>query len=91
MPELTSKERADCRRMVKNSKPHVVVGKNGLTDTLIAEIDRALKKESVIKVRLQAQSREEMPLLCEAIENRSNSTLCGITGSTAVFFRPKEA
>lgn len=90
MLELSSKERADYRRSVKTAKPHLVVGKRGLTPTLLAEAETALKKSPVIKVRFQGHPREALAALVSALVEGTQAAHCGTTGFTAVFYRPAQ-
>ena len=66
------------------------VGRQGLTDTVIAEISRALKRDGLVKIRFQGQDRDERNALVDRIAERTESTLCGQVGATASFYRPKE-
>ena len=64
---------ADQRKLLKGRahklEPVVQIGAKGLTDEVVAEIDRALKAHELIKVRaaaLERHAREEtLLLICE--------------------------
>ena len=43
MPELTSKRRSELRAEAHKLNPVVIIGDKGLTEEVLAEIDRALK------------------------------------------------
>jgi RNA-binding protein YhbY len=67
------------------------VGKAGVTDSVVAEARRLLKKHRYIKVRIlrnaigESNKLELMKLLCE----RSGATSAGVRGNTAVIHRTR--
>ncbi|RDE12346.1 MAG: hypothetical protein C4K49_10240, partial [Candidatus Thorarchaeota archaeon] len=68
------------------------VGKSGITDGIVGETKRLLKKHRYMKVRLLHSSvgeedskRGVFEMLCE----RTGARLVGIRGNTAVIFKPR--
>ena len=67
------------------------VGKAGITDSVIEETKRLLKKHHYIKVRLlrsaigETSKLDMINMLCE----RSGATFAGIRGNTAVLYRTR--
>jgi RNA-binding protein len=65
------------------------VGKAGVTDSVVAEARRLIKKHKYIKVRIlrsaigESNKLELMKLLCE----RSGATFAGVRGNTAVIHK----
>jgi RNA-binding protein YhbY len=65
------------------------IGKSGLSDNLVKEIVRLLKKHQYIKVRIlrsslgEASKKELIDELCA----KAGAHLAGMRGSTAVIFR----
>ncbi|MGN0771098.1 MAG: ribosome assembly RNA-binding protein YhbY [Christensenellales bacterium] len=49
---MTSSERAKLRSLAMTVEPVVTVGKNGITDTLIQEIDEQLEAKELIKINV---------------------------------------
>lgn len=91
-PSLTSTEKKKLRGMAQRLKPILHIGKYGLTDSVQAEIETALTKNGLIKVRFDSD-RERVNKLCVAIPKITGSELVGSIGKTAVFFRdmPEES
>ena len=72
MPPLTSARRSELRARAHALSPVVIVGDKGLTDAVVAEVDRALKAHELIKVRAATDEREKragwMAALCERLD-----------------------
>lgn len=50
----------DLKAQAHHLKPIILVGKNGMTESLIAEIDAALKAHELIKIKFQETALEIM-------------------------------
>src|SRR5258706_14569377 len=55
---LTPSRRSELRAQAHQLSPVVIIGDKGLTDEVIAEIDRSLKAHELIKVRAAAAGPE---------------------------------
>ncbi|MBM3770557.1 MAG: hypothetical protein FJW27_04565 [Acidimicrobiia bacterium] len=55
---LTSRERAHAKARAHALEPIVQVGHAGVTDALVAEVDRALAAHELIKVKLGNPNRD---------------------------------
>ncbi len=73
-------------RQAHGIEPVVMVGKNGITDELIAACDNALNAHELIKVRFQ-NFKDECRPLSATIAERSESILVQIIGHVAVLYR----
>jgi RNA-binding protein len=68
---LTAKKRSELRAEAHKLSPVVIIGDKGLTDEVLAEIDRSLKAHELIKVRALAADRDAREVwfgkICEAL------------------------
>ena len=87
--QLSNKQKQYLKTLAHPLKPVVMLGNNGLTEGVMAEIDIALKHHELIKVKIPGDDREERQLICEAISRESGGSLVQIIGKTAVFFLEK--
>ncbi|GLX82596.1 ribosome assembly RNA-binding protein YhbY [Thalassotalea eurytherma] len=71
-------------------KPVVLLGSNGLTEGVIAEIDSALEHHELIKVKIPTDDREVKGLIVEAICRETNATKIQVIGKTLVIYRQSE-
>ena len=89
---LSAAEKKELRGIAQRLKAHVHVGKNGLSDSVISEIEMALTKNGLIKVRFDAD-RQAIKDYAELIPSKVGCEYVGGVGKTAVFFRdmPEDA
>jgi RNA-binding protein len=86
---LTPRERAHLKARAHPLEPNVLVGHGGLTDGVVAEIDRALAARELIKVRVLNSDRDEREKICEAICERTDAAEVQRVGKVIVLWRPK--
>jgi len=69
-------------------KPVVFIGQKGITETVIKEIDAALRAHELIKIRfLDEKEKKGKQALIEMIEERTACSFVGMIGHIAIFFR----
>ena len=83
---LTSIEKKELRGIGQRLKPHLHIGKQGLGLNVFKEIDRALLKNGLIKIRFEAE-RETIQSYCNYIPENLNCEYIGRVGKTGIFFR----
>ncbi len=88
MPALTPAQRKYLKRLAHALKPVVLVGKQGMSESLIGATDRALNEHELIKVRFNEFKEDKHELSARLVE-ATGSALCGIVGNTATLYRPR--
>jgi len=68
-------------------QPTVAVGKNGVTDSVIAEIVRQLRTRRTVKVRLHGESKLGRYEIAKELADRSESKLVDVRGFTVLLAR----
>jgi RNA-binding protein len=93
MNPLSSKRRSELRAEAHKLAPIVIIGDKGLTDEVLAEVDRALKAHELIKVRAATDDREARGAWMESICEKLGAHPVQQIGKVLVVFRenPKEA
>jgi len=86
---LTPRERSKLKARAHALEPVVQMGNAGLSDALVAEIDRALTAHSLIKVKLGGADRDERAALGDAICARTDAAEVQRVGKVIVLWRPK--
>ena len=83
-------KKKELRKRAHNLKPVVSIGKNGLTDAVVAELKAALKRDKLIKVRLAggAVDKDGKEGLLPEILSSTGSELVERKGFTVVLYKP---
>ena len=77
------------RSLAHSLKPVVFVGKNGLTDELLASLDAALDRHELIKVKfIEHKEKAQKDQLVGTICREMDSARAGLIGHTAIIYRP---
>jgi RNA-binding protein len=89
---LTSAEKKELRGIGQRLKPHVHIGKQGLSESVLKEIETALTKNGLIKIRFEAD-RTAINAYSNEIPEKLGCEYVGGVGKVAIFFRdmPEQA
>ena len=85
---LTARERAHLKARAHALGAIVQVGQGGITDTVVAELDRALTAHELIKVRITGDDREARQAAVEDICARTDAARVQQVGKIVVLWRP---
>ncbi|CAD6511814.1 hypothetical protein LMG28727_00503 [Paraburkholderia kirstenboschensis] len=93
MPALkvSSDQRAELRSQAHALKPVVLVGAEGLTDAVLAEIKVHLAAHQLIKIRVFGDEREERIAIYEQICDTLNAAPIQHIGKLLVIWKPEAA
>ena len=87
MIPLSAKKRSELRAEAHRLTPVVIIGDKGLTDEVMAEIDRSLKAHELIKVRAASGEREVRDTWLESICARLQAHPVQQIGKVFVLYR----
>lgn len=89
---LNSKQRALLRRIASNYETIFQIGKGGISETLISQVDDALRKRELIKLRVLDNSMYTAREAAEEIASKTGADVVQVIGSRFVIFKrnPKE-
>ena len=85
---LTSAQRRKLKAIAQRLDASIKIGKNGLTDGFLKEVDDALKRDELVKVRF-VEFKEEKKELAPKIAEQTQSHLVTRVGHVAVYYREK--
>ncbi len=86
MRKLKGFERKYLRGLANRLDPLVFVGKQGVSDTVIAAVDETLEARELVKLRF-IEFKKERKELAAVIEDRTRSEMVGMIGHVAIFYR----
>ena len=100
--DLTAKQKAFLKSQSQTLEAKLQIGKNGLSDNFVKELDIALERDEIVEVRVgkfvsgesegRSPSRGDrgvspMETLAAEAATKSRSTLVGTVGRTALYYR----
>lgn len=87
---LTESQCKHLRRLGHTLKPTVLVGASGLSDSVVAEVDRTLAHHELIKVSVRSGNRKERDAVISEIVARTSAELIQRVGNMALIYRAAE-
>ncbi|MEW6982009.1 ribosome assembly RNA-binding protein YhbY [Colwelliaceae bacterium 6471] len=87
---LNKKQIQYLKGLAHSLKPVVLLGNNGLTEAVIAEIDYALNHHELIKVKIPTDDREVKTLIVDAICREAKATMVQVIGKTLIIYRQSD-
>lgn len=84
---LSNKQKQYLKSEAHHLKPVVMIGANGLTEGVVAEIENALAFHELIKVKISAEDRETKKLIADAIIRETNAVQIQLIGSILTLFK----
>lgn len=92
MTTLSTKQKQFLKGLAHHLNPVVMLGGNGLTEGVLAEIENALNHHELIKVKVAGADRETKQLIIDAIVRETKAAQVQTIGHILVLYRPsKEA
>jgi putative YhbY family RNA-binding protein len=85
---LRPRQRSHLKARAHALEPVVQIGQGGASDTVVAEVDRALTSHGLIKVRLTGD-REERDTLATVLSERTDAAIVQQVGRIVVLWRPR--
>lgn len=86
MSKLSGAQRKYLRGVAHSFKPHVYVGKEGLSQSVIDSINTAIEAQELIKIKIVAE-RDEREEMIPMIEERLECECVGAIGKMAILYR----
>lgn len=75
------------RSLAHERKPVIWVGQQGLHESVLEEINAALDRHELVKIRLRVGDREAREKICGQICSRTNAVLVQKIGNTLSIYR----
>ena len=88
-PTLTTRERAHLQARAHALEPVVQTGNSGATERLVAEVDRALTAHELIKVKVNADDRQERVAIGDELAQRTDAAAVHRVGKILILWRPR--
>jgi RNA-binding protein len=86
---VTARDRARLKARAHGLEPVVHVGGTGVTDRLIAEVDRALTAHELIKVKIPVDDRAARIAIGDEVCTRTAAVSVHRVGKVLILWRPR--
>lgn len=87
---LTGKQKRFLRSEAHHLQPLFQIGKNGLTESVITQIEEALETKELIKVNILQNCSEDKHEIATKLENRGGIHVVQVIGNIIVLYKESE-
>ena len=87
---LTGKQKRYLRSLAHNTDPTFQIGKGGINENMINQIDETLENRELIKIHVLQNNFDDKTELAGAVSVASKSELVQVIGSMIVLYRESE-
>lgn len=87
---MTSKQRAYLRSLSNRIEPIFQIGKSGVTDVLIEQLNNALEARELIKINILETVPSSKKDIAEEISLKTDSVLVQILGNKVTLYKPRK-
>ena len=87
--DLTGRQKRYLRGLAHGLKPVVLIGRNGLTESVRDSIDDALSRHELVKVKF-GEAKDEKDEICDNLDEELGSRRVGMVGHVAILYRQAE-
>lgn len=87
---MTSKQRAYLRGLANKIDAIFQVGKNGISDNLIMQVNDALEARELIKLNVLETSPEDIQEIANTLSESTNSVLVQTVGNKITLYRARK-
>ncbi|WP_462420669.1 ribosome assembly RNA-binding protein YhbY [Salinicoccus sp. Marseille-QA3877] len=91
MTTLSSKNIKQLKKESHHLNPIFQVGKNGVTDNFIEQINDVLEKRELIKISVLQNCLEDKDDIAEDISKSTDSNIVNIIGNTIIIYRESKS
>jgi RNA-binding protein len=84
---LTGKQRRHLRALAHPLRPLIQIGKDGVSDALVAATEQALLDHELIKVKVGENAGVERHEAADALAARTHSHVAQVLGNTLVLYK----
>ena len=90
MGELTGKQKHHLRALGQKLPATAAMGKAGLTEAVLANLNTLLDQHELVKVRLSEGGAADRDALAAQLEQATGALCVGVVGRTALLYRANE-
>jgi RNA-binding protein len=86
-PKLTPRQRAQLKSIGQNQKPLLMIGKDGLTDTVLTQLEALIERHELVKIKLLNTVETDRHELAAELETKARAQLVQVIGRMVLMYR----
>ncbi|MDH5481871.1 MAG: YhbY family RNA-binding protein [Candidatus Bathyarchaeota archaeon] len=92
MDKLTAGTRRGIKRRLSGEKPTILIGKIGVSQELLKEIERQLEKKKTVKIKIlkSALERDKAKEIASRIAEQTDALLVEVRGHTFMLYKRRK-
>lgn len=87
---LTGKQKRYLRSLAHNIDPIFQIGKAGINDNMISQIDETLENRELIKIHILQNNFDDKNDLAQTLNQATNSEVVQVIGSMIIIYRESQ-
>ncbi len=88
--KLTQKQKKFLTGIAHGLNPMIMIGANGVTDSLMAELESTLEHHEILKIKMSSAEREDRKTIVNYILEQTGAALVQSIGKTCVIYRKSQ-
>lgn len=91
MSKLTARMKRRIKRRLSEEKPTIQIGKNGVSQKLVKEIEKQLEKKKMVKIKILQSALDEKGAreIASKIAEQTEASLVEVRGHTFMLYKRK--
>jgi RNA-binding protein len=88
--KLTNNQKKYLRGIAHGLNPMIMIGANGVTESLMAELESTLTHHEILKIKIASADRDERKEIIEHLLKESGALLVQTIGKICVIYRQND-
>ncbi|WP_029407882.1 ribosome assembly RNA-binding protein YhbY [Thiomicrorhabdus sp. Milos-T2] len=88
--KLTTNQKKYLRGIAHGLNPMIIIGANGVTESLMAELESTLEHHEILKIKMASADREDRKKIVDYILEQTGALLVQTIGKICVIYRQSE-
>jgi RNA-binding protein len=88
IPQLTARQKRELRALGHHLKPTAMLGREGMTENVLASIEAILTARELLKVKLQEHCPVERQEAADDLSRTTGAAVAQVLGRTILLYRP---
>ncbi len=88
--KLSNNQKKYLRGIAHGLNPMIMIGANGVTESLMEELESTLTHHEILKIKIASADRDERQKITERILKQTGALLVQAVGKTCIIYRQNE-